>query len=137
LDYSVERLDNTGDAAIFNKINERKISQYIAPVVHYPMPNVSDYKNGSIERFFVQKRNNPTATITEIDAAQYNKINSDNKPGINEATWNKLMILWKISNIPKDDIIYQNQKIISESENNFPGIGVYLDNILEFYKNEV
>lgn len=136
--YSIEifekRLNPTNDIITYNEITGNAVNKYVTPTSIQPQLTLDDYKRGKIQRFFVQKRNSPDNTIIEIDSTQYNSINTINNPGINGVTWNKLLIEWRISKIPKEDVYYLNLLQIQQSERNFPGIGRFLVNPLEFYR---
>lgn len=129
-----KRIDISDTVLKYNSLKGVGISKYISPIPYQPSPNADDYSTGEIQRFFVQKRNNPLATIIEIDTNQFNSINIVNAPGINGDIWNKIMITWKISRFPVDDIAIINRRALINSENNFPGIGLYISNVLEFYR---
>jgi len=118
----------------YNFITGQDASRYVSPVSYQPLVTSDDYEFGTIQRFFVQKRNNPRATITEIDAVQFNTINTSNVPGINGVIWNSLLISWVISKIPMDDAGVINRRTLITAEQNFEWIGIYVPNILEFYK---
>lgn len=130
----VKRFTITEDSIKYNKIRDLDASQYLNPILYYPIPNLDDYQKGKIQRFFVQKRNNPYNTILEIDSQQYNSVNTRNNPGINGVIWNKLLIEWKIGKLPVNDAHYYNQTILQRSEAIFPGIGIYVTNPLEFWR---
>lgn len=122
------------DVLLYNKLSEQTTNRYLVPVLKIPTLTVDDYKRGKIERYFCQKRNNPQFTIIEIDATQYNQFNSQNRPGINSALWNRLKIDWVISKIPIQDAEFINKQIIAANENRFTGLTLYLTDALEFYK---
>lgn len=128
-----KRISISADTLKYNQIRDIDSTQYVMPILYYPIISIDDYKRGIIERYFVQKRNNPTNTILEIDGQQYNSINTRGKPGINGVIWNKIMILWRISRIPETDIAYLNRETLIRSKPTFPGLGTYITNITEFY----
>lgn len=128
------RLNPTQDILRYNQITGNAINKYIAPISFQPNPSLDDYKKGRIERFFIQKRNSSLNTIIEIDSNQFNSINTLNNPGINGVIWNKLKINWIISKIPKEDAFYLNQQQLIRNSINFPGIGIFITNPLEFYR---
>lgn len=130
----VKRLLQTNDSKVYNKITNSDYPNYVNPILLTPNPSTDDFKVGQIERYFVQKRNNPRTTIIEINSNQFNKINTTNKPGINGIIWNKLLINWKISKIPIDDAKFINYLTLVKAENKFPYISQYLTNTLEYYK---
>lgn len=118
----------------YNRITDRRLGKYESPVPYQPIPNPDDYEFGEIQRFFVQKRNNPIATVTEIDVQQFNTTNTQGVPGINGVAWKRLLIPWKISLISASDASDINRRTLIQAEGNFPGIGLYVSNVLEFYK---
>lgn len=118
----------------YNRLMDVEVSRYVSPVPYQPSPTPDDYEIGEIQRFFVQKINNPTATITEIDGQQYNSINYNNSPGINGVLWNSLLIRWRISRIPAKDVAVLNRRTLVEAANTFTGIGLYITNVLEYYR---
>jgi hypothetical protein len=128
------RVEVTDDVLLYNRLTRRRTNQHVSPVSMAPSPLPQQYKKGIMERFFVQKRNSPLNTITEIDAEQYNQINTRNNPGINGILWNKLKLVWRISLIPPEDAHYLNQQLLQRAEHDFPGIGIFLPNPLEFYR---
>lgn len=130
----VKRTDQTEDVKQYNILTNSKTSQYVSPIPIFRIPDSDEYREGIMERYFVQKRNNPLNTIMEIDADQYNSINRDNVEGINGVMYNDLLIDWRISNIPRGDAQYHNQQTLITSEKTFRGITSFLTNPLEFYK---
>lgn len=118
----------------YNRLTDNAQSKYLSPKSFQPMPSLDDYKFGEIQRFFVQRRNNPQVTITEIDSAQYNSINTKNLEGINGTIWNRALIPWKISKIPKEDAAVINRRELIKAEKTFRYIGIFIINVLEFYR---
>lgn len=129
-----KRNDLSESVRLYNRVMDLKVPQYDSPVAIQPRPTPDDYQRGLIQRFFIQKRNNPLSTIVEIDSTQYNGINKINSPGLNGVIWNKLLIPWRISMIPPNDVATLNTREIVKAERDFPGIGNFLSNPLEFYK---
>ncbi len=129
-----KRLNPTQDILRYNQITGNEINRYVPPISYSPSPTMDDYKKGKIQRFFVQKRNSPLNTILEIDSQQYNQINVQNNPGINGIIYNSLLFDWIISKIPKDDAFYLNQLTLQKNTLNFPYIGLFVTNPLEFYR---
>ena len=129
-----KRNDITEMVKTYNNIIDQNISRYVSPKPYQPIPDGVDYEIGQIFRYFVQKRNNAKMTITEIDNEQFSSINLINAPGINANIWNSLIIPWKISKIPANDVSIINRRTLVAAEHNFPYIGIYLPNVLEFYR---
>lgn len=137
-DKSVElfekKMNPTEDVLRYNQISGKIINRYLPPISYQPNPTPDDYKIGKFDRFFVQKRNSPFNTIVEIDANQYNQVNTLNNPGINGVLWNRCKVNWRIGKIPKEDAQYLNQYALQVASVDFLGIGGFLSNTLEFYK---
>lgn len=116
---------------IFNDISNLKSNNYISPVAKTITPSDLDYSFGYMTRFFIQKRTNPLTTITEIDADQFNTLNSNNKPGINSTIYHSCSIKWQLVGKLAG---YFNQREIDQTERKFEGIKNKLQNNLEFTK---
>lgn len=128
------RFKTSDDVIRYNGIKQADVSRYITPYPYYPSPTLDDYKRGSFQRFFIQKRTSPINTIMEIDYGQFNGINTINNPGINGVIYNQLLVDWKISKIPNSDAAYINGMTIQTAEVSFPGISAYISNLLEFFR---
>lgn len=128
------RLNPTQDILRYNQISGNKINAYSVPISYSPIPSAEDYKLGFIQRYLIQKRNSPQNSIIEIDGIQFNQINTQSKPGINGIIYNKQKVKWIISKIPMNDASYLNERELIKVSNDFPFIGTYLTNLLEFYK---
>jgi len=121
------------DVKSYNRIKQQSISYYKTPVTVFRIILDDDYDNGYIERFFVQKRNNPINTIMEIDYDQYSNIGPD--PGnINSLLYNSIFIRWKISKLNKDIMSTLNKIEVDTANVIFPGLKKYITNYLEFSK---
>jgi hypothetical protein len=130
----IKRFTQTNESLLYNKLTSTDTPSYINPVLLSPLPTLEDYKKGSIQRYFLQKRNNPQSTIVEVDGRQYNSVNTTNKPGINGVIWNRILVNWVISKIPKNDAKIINGLSITKTEIQFPHLKDYLKNQLEFYQ---
>lgn len=130
----VKRNDQTKEVEEYNRITSSRISQYRSPIPIQRQIESDEYMEGMIQRYFVQKRNNPVRTIMEIDGNQYNSINTSNKEGINGLLYNSIAIDWRISKIPSQDAAELNRRALVGAERKFKGIGQFLSNTLEFYK---
>ena len=128
------RLNPTQDILKYNQLTGSGVNKSLTPVSYQPTPTLDDYKTGRIERFLIQKRNNPLYTILEIDVQQYNGINTQNKPGINGVIWNRIKLDWVISKIPQNDARQLNLTHIVSNSLKFPGIASFLTDPLEFYR---
>lgn len=127
-----KRMDVSPDVKMYNNIRNLTPANYTSPVPYYVIPTTSDYELGFVMRYFVQKRNNPYATITEIDPAQYNTLNSRNQPGISSLLWNDVEIKWTIKGVYAVQL--NSQEIRKAEANGFINLSNYLSNPLEFWK---
>lgn len=118
----------------YNKLKEVRTNEYRSPVGVQPIPDAEDYEIGRIMRYFVQKRNNPVGTILEIDSEQFQRINTENRPGINGVLYNYVNIFWTISQLPSADAIRVNRRTVVHASKKFPYLATYLTDMLEFYR---
>jgi len=114
------------------KFNEPTIS------AHIPKPNDSDYERGFITRYFIQKINDKSSPIMEVDSKTFSRL-------VGNVFYSTTSIRWKISGVTETvynssgDIKY---KSVSESnrlsvkfvEKDMPNLKLYLPNLLQFYK---
>lgn len=128
------RMNPTPDILKYNQLTGNEINRYLTPISFSPNPTLDDYARGRIERFLIQKRNSAMNTIMEIDQVQFASINTKNNPGINGVIYNKVRIDWIISKIPVNDAEYLNGLTINKNSINFPYLGTFLTNNLEFYR---
>lgn len=128
----IKRMDITPDVQRYNIIRNLRASNYNSPIPFYPILTDSDYEIGFVMRYFVQRRNNPYVTITEVSPSQYNTLNSKNRPGISSLLWNNVEIKWTIKG---SYALQLNMQEIRKSEaNGFINLSNYLNNPLEFSK---
>lgn len=128
------RLDISESVKVYNRLKKVDIGKYVSPRPYQPRPTTEDYKRGKIQRYFVQKRNSPENTNMEIDADQYNTINTDNNPGINGIIWKGSSITWYISLVSSDEAIVLNSRAADKINTILLGVKKYLTNYLEMYK---
>ena len=99
-----------------------KVSAYI------PTPEDIDYKRGYIERYFIQRANDMTGKIVEIDSSAFSKF-------VSNPFYTAITLDWKISG-NDDEIKDCNFKSIKFILNKMPKIQMYLPNLLQFRKIE-
>lgn len=140
LDLKQFTISSTGD----KKKNLGETTQYYrytAPRIIRRMPTPSEYKNDTINRYFVYKRNEPERVFFEIDQAQamsYNKKNT----GINQYLYNILTIPWRVKGPEYDKykngvmispgIVDTNRRIILRNSDKFPILAKIISNLREF-----
>ena len=115
-----------------NKTNPSKIQTTV------PKPTEEDYRIGYILRFFVQKTNDNSSPIYEVDNSTYNSL-------LSKPIYKGTIIKWRIRG-PLQNKLDNNGKILekSVSESNrislklesvrMPNLKLYLPNLLQFHK---
>jgi len=98
----------------YTKIRSSNRENY--PSSYKPQLKDSDYSDGSIQRYFIQKANDKNALVYEISESDFNK---------NLTLYNKTSFNWVISGI-KEDVRRQNTITIRNTERNFKGISKML-----------
>ncbi len=98
----------------YTKIRSSNRENY--PSSYKPQLKDSDYSDGSIQRYFVQKANDVNSKIHEISKEDFSK---------NLTLYNKIMIDWTISGA-KEDAVLENLENIADAEQAFKGINKIL-----------
>lgn len=111
----------------YNRINNN-LSEYKLPeiITYVPNPTEDDYKRGYIKRYFIQKANDATGYIYEIDSFSF--LNFKVSP-----FFNTIMIKWRISGT-SDEIRQSNSNTIKIGMQTIPSLHLYLPNTLQFSK---
>lgn len=118
--------------------NNLKIFEISIPSTIVPNPNNDDYRVGFIVRYFAQKRNDENAHIFEVNKNEYQKLK-------NNPHWKVIDLKWRITgpqnttykmdgNIDDKGVINSNKAAITRASYSLKNIGLYLPNILQFYK---
>lgn len=123
---------NDPNTSTYARITGKQFNNHTAPRYFYPRPTNDNYRAGYIERYLVQKINEPDV-IYEISDADFRKINKENKQGINGALFRALRIKWLIVGA-KNDIHNTNSRVVAYHERTIPGLSNYLSNFTEFSK---
>ncbi len=119
---------------VYRDITTVKVDKYIAPQYHFPKVKAKDLTQGFIVRYFVQKKNERTsATITEIDQDQYDKVAKSNKKAINGKVHDKFLIRWKLTG-KEEDIKKVNSLTLKRLNRIYTGIQRYLSDLTELSK---
>ena len=122
-------------------IDDYKRARNNIPVLHghfarsfVPKPELEDFKNGFITRYFAKQRNNPRANIVEIDKGQFNS-HSEGIGGLNTVFYNVISLRWKIlGNL--QTIQSTNFRSVENAELLMPGIIKRTGNLIQFAKFE-
>jgi len=108
------------------------------PKTIVPSPTDSDYESGYIRRYFAQKANDIYGHIYEVDREVYSELNESPFWKVEDMKWRIKGPLSTVydSNGNISDISVQSSntasiRLVSSKLNN---IGLYLPNLLQFYK---
>lgn len=104
-----------------------------------PTPTEDDYTIGSIDRYFTQKANDINGFVYEITSDKFEELNQN-------PNWNTEIIRWRIAgpldavynekgDITDKGVINSNKTSLFISSNKLKNIGLYLPNVLQFYKS--
>lgn len=126
-----KNLEISKDVVYYNNIKKESLPTHKSPVSIRPIITDEDIEYGQIQRFFIQKRNNPENSIMEIDVDQYMLVGT-NSNGISEVSWNAGFCKWYIGNLSDTIKSELNRVQIAELEKKFKGIKKYIANYLEF-----
>ena len=119
-------------------IKDKKIYSLNIPKTIVPSPTDDDYSNGVIDRFFTQKVNDYNGFVYEINSDTYNDLKSN-------PYWAIEIVKWRIKG-PLDMVYNDNGMVIDKGVFNsntgsirlgaetLKNLGLYLPNILQFYK---
>jgi len=118
--------------------NNLKLFEVNIPQTIVPAPTQDDYQIGFIVRYFVQKRNDENAHVFEVNQTEYQKLK-------NNSHWKVVDLKWRIrgpqnttyksdGNIDDKGVINSNKAAITRASYSLKNIGLYLPNILQFYK---
>jgi hypothetical protein len=102
------------------------------PQTIVPKPTESDYSNGFIRRYFIQKSNDTNGHIFEVSNEVYNDLKS-------VTFWKVIDLKWRLTgpleySIDDMGVRASNNAAISIASSTLKNIGLYLPNILQFYK---
>jgi len=109
----------------------------ISPTTHNVVVTVTDYTRGTLQRFFIKKRNDNA--IIEINSQQFNAWQTDQ---LDKKLYVAIEIAWYISGTANDvitagilvpGVATRNKKQIQLAANSIPEIATYLTNPLQFY----
>ena len=102
------------------------------PETIVPKPTESDYSNGFIRRYFIQKTNDQNGHIFEVSDEIYNELKS-------VAFWKVVDLKWRLRgpleySIDDMGVRESNNAAINLASSTLKNIGLYLPNLLQFYK---
>ncbi|MFZ9376904.1 MAG: hypothetical protein ACO25K_07245, partial [Candidatus Fonsibacter ubiquis] len=71
-----------------NLIKSNSLSSIQIPKTFLPTPSDSDYSDGFINRYFIQKANDKISPVFEINKSTYNDF-------LSNPLWSKVQLKWK------------------------------------------
>jgi hypothetical protein len=123
----------------YKKLTQNKLFRLRTNIeTHIPTPTEEEYKRGWITRYFIQRTNDKTSPIFEVNSNQFSK-------SISNDLYTAVSIRWRLTG-PKETIYDSNgnlkEKSVSESNriaiqlvyDRIPNLKLYLPNLLQFYK---
>jgi hypothetical protein len=115
----------------YNKISDNDIADFLIRKIQtsVPSPNVDDYRIGYIQRYFIQKRNDESAYIYEVEKLAYSDV-------MDNPFFKGVILKWKISG-NREEVREMNQKSVSYASKDMKALPLYLPNYLQFHKERV
>lgn len=120
--------------------------RYVAPRVVKRTPTTGEVNNGSMNRYFVYKRNEPDRVFFEVDESQVQDFTALNR-GINHFLYGLVTVGWKIGgpefDVYKGDLLVTpgvvdtNRRIVLRNSQKFPILAKLLRNLREFSQYDV
>ena len=108
------------------------------PKTIVPAPTDIDYEIGFIRRYFCQKSNDANSYLFEIDENEFRRLSESPFWVVTDVKWR---ITGPIERTYKDDgslsdigVMESNKAAISFGASTIKNIGLYLPNLLQFYK---
>ena len=120
---------------VLNSPDDYKIEY---PETIIPSPGDSEYSLGFIKRYFIKRSNDPNAHIYEVAEGDYTAY-------LKNPFWNAVSIKWRIigplnetyklnGEVDDKGVVYSNKAAIGIAKETMKNIGLYLPNILQFYR---
>jgi len=127
----------------YDKLTKTKVLGFTAPTYYFPILTEDDYVNGTVDRYFVQRRNltNPVYSIIEVSQNQFNTIKLTGD-GINGNLYSGIILPWKLTG-PRFDVVSAegvrlepgvestNKRVVDINSIKMPGIENYLTDYIE------
>lgn len=116
-----------------NKLNDIELS----PKLYVPAPTDLDYKRGYIRRYFVQKSNDKSSPIFEVDQSEYTRLSKS-------AFFTAVTIKWRITGpfdrtetingLIDNGVRESNQLSINLGKERIKKLDMYIVNFLQFHE---
>lgn len=119
---------------IYENISNSDIRKksFLEPYYSFDTPTKNEYKNGSMIRYFVRRRNDPDNSIMEI-SSKLGKVYG--KPGgIDNILYEIVRITWRITNDFNDigSVMVDNIREILKAKKQMPGVDEYFTSPFEY-----
>lgn len=107
-----------------------------SPKMSFPLPTLNDYRNGTMKRYFLQRRNSTLySDIIELDIIQYRSWRRVNS-GIDENLYMAIELDWKLTGPLNDNsigygVVDTNRRIVLIKDAELPGLKGFLTDYTE------
>lgn len=105
-------------------------SGFIEPNSISLSPTIVDIERGFMKRHFLQRWAQPENTIIEVDRDQFRNYGTL-KSQISADIWNRTQLDWSLVS-DENSMAFNNANTLRISEKKFPGIVIFLSNLLEY-----
>jgi hypothetical protein len=123
----------------YKELNRAQINNITKIVTHVPEITEKDYKRGYITRTFLQKSNDNSSPIYEINQESIGLYTTNPYYVIVNIKWRitgpKKTQYDNIGNIKDKGVLESNRISISLVKDRMPNLKLYLANLLQFYKS--
>jgi hypothetical protein len=119
-------------------IQDKELYSLDFPKTIVPTPTDIDYENGFINRYFTQRVNDSNSFVFEINLEEYGLLLENPYWTLEEMRWRltgpKSVVYSNNGSISDIGVIASNTASISIVSTKIKNIGLYLPNLLQFYK---
>ena len=130
---------NSSDAVLYNNLTKQTFD-FISPYNTFPVPPLSDYKDGFTTRYILYRRNNPDE-MYEINKSQFDLWKKPTS-GIDNKLYNVVLLQWKLTgklydikdsngNIISHGVYDANKRLVDVTSRNLPSLLNFLTNYTE------
>lgn len=133
IDAETNTVGTTIEALRYRGVRQ-DLPTYQTPQPYYPRPTDTDYKRGSIMRYFAKKRNQP-GYVMEVNKETHDSLKTTDSV-YDYITYEAIDTLWQITGPLRDNrtakqykiagIIDTNKRLIEAKEAKFPGLVAYI-----------
>ena len=119
------------DISRYRRVLEDDPNEFSIPALQasIPSPTIDDYKKGYLQRYFIQKSNDESSYIYEVEKYYYTDVLTN--PFLKGVT-----LKWKISG-KREEVREMNKKSVTYTSKDMKRLPLYLPNHLQFHKEIV